>query len=302
MRRSKMIKKDQGIVIGLIAGFYDVQTANDIVRTRARGVFRKNKLKPTVGDHVNIQIDDQGTNYLVEVLPRKNLIGRPALANVNHVLLVMSAVQPDFSLQLLDRFLTFFSWQDVAVSIYLSKSDLLSSSKLDKIHEDLLYYNDIGYQIYYSKEEVANNLIHEIANEKIWTLAGQSGAGKSTLINSLQSEVKQETGAISNSLNRGKHTTRTVNLFPLGKGYLADTPGFSAIDLTPIKVKELCDYFIEFKRASSNCKFRGCQHLNEPGCEVKRLVEAGEIKKSRYDDYLLIRKEIENGRLPEYLK
>lgn len=302
MRRSKMIKKDQGIVIGLIAGFYDVQTANDIVRTRARGVFRKNKLKPTVGDHVNIQIDDQGTNYLVEILPRKNLIGRPALANVNHVLLVMSAVQPDFSLQLLDRFLTFFSWQDVAVSIYLSKSDLLSSSKLNKIHEDLLYYNDIGYQIYYSKEEVANNLIHEIANEKIWTLAGQSGAGKSTLINSLQSEVKQETGAISNSLNRGKHTTRTVNLFPLGKGYLADTPGFSAIDLTTIKVKELCDYFIEFKRASSNCKFRGCQHLNEPGCEVKRLVEAGEIKKSRYDDYLLIRKEIENGRLPEYLK
>lgn len=302
MRRSKMIKKDQGIVIGLIAGFYDVQTANDIVRTRARGVFRKNKLKPTVGDHVNIQIDDQGTNYLVEILPRKNLIGRPALANVNHVLLVMSAVQPDFSLQLLDRFLIFFSWQDVAVSIYLSKSDLLSSSKLNKIHEDLLYYNDIGYQIYYSKEEVANNLIHEIANEKIWTLAGQSGAGKSTLINSLQSEVKQETGAISNSLNRGKHTTRTVNLFPLGKGYLADTPGFSAIDLTTIKVKELCDYFIEFKRASSNCKFRGCQHLNEPSCEVKRLVEAGEIKKSRYDDYLLIRKEIENGRLPEYLK
>ena len=297
-----MIKKDQGIVIGLIAGFYDVQTANDIVRTRARGVFRKKKLKPTVGDHVNIQIDDQGTNYLVEILPRKNLIGRPALANVNHVLLVMSAVQPDFSLQLLDRFLTFFSWQDVAVSIYLSKSDLLSSSKLNKIHEDLLYYNDIGYQIYYSKEEVANNLIHEIANEKIWTLAGQSGAGKSTLINSLQSEVKQETGAISNSLNRGKHTTRTVNLFPLGKGYLADTPGFSAIDLTTIKVKELCDYFIEFKRASSNCKFRGCQHLNEPSCEVKRLVEAGEIKKSRYDDYLLIRKEIENGRLPEYLK
>ncbi len=302
MRRSKMIKKDQGIVIGLIAGFYDVQTANDIVRTRARGVFRKNKLKPTVGDHVKIQIDDQGTNYLVEVLPRKNLIGRPALANVNHVLLVMSAVQPDFSLQLLDRFLTFFSWQGVAVSIYLSKSDLLSSSKLNKIHEDLLYYNAIGYRIYYSQEEVANNLIHEIANKDIWTLAGQSGAGKSTLINSLQSDVKQETGAISNSLNRGKHTTRTVNLFPLGKGYLADTPGFSAIDLTPIKVKELCDYFIEFRKASSNCKFRGCQHLNEPSCEVKRLVEAGKIKKSRYDDYLLIRKEIENGRLPEYLK
>jgi len=297
-----MIKKDQGIVIGLIAGFYDVQTANDVVRTRARGVFRKNKLKPTVGDHVKIQIDDQGTNYLVEVLPRKNLIGRPALANVSHVLLVMSAVQPDFSLQLLDRFLTFFSWQGVAVSIYLSKSDLLNGSKLNKIHEDLFYYHEIGYQIYYSKEEVANNLIHEIDTGSIWTLAGQSGAGKSTLINSLQSDVKQETGVISDSLNRGKHTTRTVNLFPLGNGYLADTPGFSAIDLTPIKIKQLCNYFIEFKKASKNCRFRGCQHLNEPSCAVKELVAAGKINKSRYDDYLLIRKEIENGRLPEYLK
>ncbi|MCT6890648.1 MAG: ribosome small subunit-dependent GTPase A [Lactobacillus sp.] len=297
-----MIKKDQGIVIGLIAGFYDVQTANDVVRTRARGVFRKNKLKPTVGDHVKIQIDDQGTNYLVEVLPRKNLIGRPALANVSHVLLVMSAVQPDFSLQLLDRFLTFFSWQGVAVSIYLSKSDLLNGPKLNKIHEDLFYYHQIGYQIYYSKEEVANNLIHEIDTGSIWTLAGQSGAGKSTLINSLQSDVKQETGVISDSLNRGKHTTRTVNLFPLGNGYLADTPGFSAIDLTPIKIKQLCNYFIEFKKASKNCRFRGCQHLNEPSCAVKKLVEAGKINKSRYDDYLLIRKEIENGRLPEYLK
>lgn len=297
-----MAKGTQGIITGLIAGFYDVQTKSRVVRTRARGVFRKNKLKPTVGDHVEIQIDDQGTSYLVKVLPRKNLIGRPALANVDHVLLVISAVEPDFSLPLLDRFLTFFSWQNVAVSIYLSKSDLVNSEELADINENLAYYQKIGYEIYLSQEAVSKTLPVNIGFEQIWTLAGQSGAGKSTLINSLKEDLAQKTAAISTSLNRGKHTTRTVQLFKLGNGYLADTPGFSAIDLTPIKLNQLCDYFIEFKKASQNCKFRGCQHINEPKCEVKQLVAEGQIKKSRYENYLLMRKEIENGRLPEYLK
>lgn len=297
-----MAKDTQGIITGLIAGFYDVQTKSRVVRTRARGVFRKNKLKPTVGDHVEIQIDDQGTSYLVKVLPRKNLIGRPALANVDHVLLVISAVEPDFSLPLLDRFLTFFSWQNVAVSIYLSKSDLTKSEELEVINENLAYYQKIGYEIYLSQEAVSKTLPVNIGFEQIWTLAGQSGAGKSTLINSLKEDLAQKTAAISTSLNRGKHTTRTVQLFKLGNGYLADTPGFSAIDLTPIKLNQLCDYFIEFKKASQNCKFRGCQHINEPKCEVKQLVAEGQIKKSRYENYLLMRKEIENGRLPEYLK
>ncbi len=297
-----MAKNTQGIITGLIAGFYDVQTKSRVVRTRARGVFRKNKLKPTVGDHVEIQIDDQGTSYLVKVLPRKNLIGRPALANVDHILLVISAVEPDFSLPLLDRFLTFFSWQNVAVSIYLSKSDLTKSEELEVINENLAYYQKIGYEIYLSQEAVSKALPVNIGFEQIWTLAGQSGAGKSTLINSLKEDLAQKTAAISTSLNRGKHTTRTVQLFKLGNGYLADTPGFSAIDLTPIKLNQLCEYFIEFKKASQNCKFRGCQHINEPKCEVKQLVAEGQIKKSRYENYLLMRKEIENGRLPEYLK
>lgn len=297
-----MTKQTEGIVVGLIAGFYDVQTENQVVRTRARGVFRKNNQKPVVGDRVKIQIDEQGTSYLVEVLPRTNLIGRPALANVNHVLLVISAVEPDFSLPLLDRFLTFFAWQDVSVSIYLSKSDLTESVKLSKILSNLSYYAKIGYQFFDNWEELANKLPNEIKKDQIWTLAGQSGAGKSTLINHIKQDLKQETAAISTSLNRGKHTTRTVQLFQLGKGFLADTPGFSAIDFTPIKINELCNYFVEFKRASSQCKFRGCQHLKEPNCEVKKLVEEKQIKQSRYDDYLVMRTEIEHGRLPEYLK
>lgn len=297
-----MTQQTEGIIIGLIAGFYDVQTEKEVVRTRARGVFRKNKTKPTVGDRVKVELNEQGMNYLVDVLPRTNLLGRPALANVNHVLLVISAVEPDFSVQLLDRYLTFFAWKKVAVSVYLSKSDLIDDEQAAEIKEILSYYDQIGYPVYYEWKELAKSLPNAIKKDQIWTLAGQSGAGKSTLINHLKKNLQQETAAISTSLNRGKHTTRTVQLFALGQGFLADTPGFSAIDFTPIKINELCNYFVEFNRESSKCKFRGCQHLKEPKCEVKKLVEEKKILSSRYDNYLLMRSEIENGRVPEYLK
>ena len=296
------MKLAEGTVVGLIAGYYDVETAVGIVRTRARGVFRQKKQKPAVGDHVEIQIDDQGMSYLVKILPRLNRIGRPAVANVSHVLLVISAVEPDFSLELLDRFLTFFSWQKVQVTIYLSKSDLLKGDKLAKIKEEVSYYQEIGYPVFTDYRDVEAQIPQMIKAGQIWTLAGQSGAGKSTLLNHLKKDANQATGAISTSLNRGKHTTRKVELFKLGEGFLADTPGFSSIDLTPIKLNELCNYFVEFKRASSKCKFRGCQHLKEPGCEVKKLLEEGQIMPHRYDDYLAMRTEISEGRLPEYLK
>lgn len=298
-----MTRLAKGTVIGLIAGYYDVETDEGLIRTRARGVFRQKKQKPAVGDHVEIQIDDQGTSYLVKIFPRMNRIGRPAVANVSHVLLVISAVQPDFSLQLLDRFLTFFAWQKAAVTLYLSKADLLkNSAKLEQIKQDLAYYQKIGYPVYFDAETLAKELNQKIGKDQIWTLAGQSGAGKSTLLNKLKKDANQETGQISMVLNRGKHTTRKVQLFKLGKGFLADTPGFSSIDLTPIKLDQLKNYFLEFKKASAHCKFRGCLHLKEPKCEVKRLLAESEIIQSRYDDYLAMRNEIEEGRIPEYLK
>lgn len=296
------MKLAQGTVVGLIAGYYDVETATGIVRTRARGVFRQKKQKPAVGDRVEIQIDDKGMSYLVEILPRINRIGRPAVANVSHVLLVISAVEPDFSLELLDRFLTFFSWQKVNVTIYLSKADLISEQRLNEIKESLDYYQKIGYPVFIDYHHLEEKIGDMIKDNQIWTLAGQSGAGKSTLLNHLKKDANQTTGAISTSLNRGKHTTRKVELFKLGHGFLADTPGFSSIDLTPIKLNELCNYFIEFNRASKKCKFRGCQHIKEPGCEVKKLLEEGKILHSRYDDYLAMRTEINEGRMPEYLK
>ena len=296
------MKLAQGIVVGLIAGYYDVETTTGIVRTRARGVFRQKKQKPAVGDRVEIQIDDQGMSYLVKILPRLNRIGRPAVANVSHVLLVISAIEPDFSVELLDRFLTFFSWQRVRVTIYLSKTDLIEAEKLAKIKQKLSYYQAIGYPVFIDYHHLEEKIGDMIKDNQIWTLAGQSGAGKSTLLNHLKKDANQTTGAISTSLNRGKHTTRKVELFKLGAGFLADTPGFSSIDLTLIKLNELCNYFVEFKKASVNCKFRGCQHLKEPGCEVKKLLKEEQIMSSRYEDYLAIRTEISDGRIPEYLK
>lgn len=290
----------QGVVVGLIAGFYDVEVAGKVVRTRARGVFRKTKEKPAVGDQVEVQLDPMGTSYLQRILPRLNRIGRPAVANVSHVLLVISAVEPDFSPILLDRFLTFFNWQNVAVSVYLSKTDLISPDQLAQLRRELSYYQQLGYSVYFVPAEL--QLAQRIQNNQIWTLAGQSGAGKSTLLNQVAAQAQQATSAISKVLNHGKHTTRKVELFQLGGGFLADTPGFSAIDLTPIKLTALASYFSEFASASQHCQFRGCQHLQEPKCAVKRALAAGQISASRYQHYLDFRSEIAAGRTPEYLK
>lgn len=296
------MKKAEGTIISAISGYYDVEINNKVVRTRARGVFRDRKQKPLVGDRVVVQLDDQGMNYLIEILPRINEIGRPAVANVSKVLLVISAVEPDFSLELLDRYLTFFAWKNVGVVIYLSKADITPSERLKDIQTELEYYQRIGYPVFEDTKKLEDELPKMINKDQIWTLAGQSGAGKSTLLNKLESEAKQATGAISTALNRGKHTTRQVTLFKYGTGFIADTPGFSAIDLFKIKVDDLRNYFYDLKEASAKCKFRGCQHIKEPGCEVKKLVEEGKIARSRYESYLKIRQEISDNRMPEYLK
>lgn len=296
------MNKAQGTIVSAISGYYDVEIENKVVRTRARGVFRDRKQKPLVGDRVVVQLDDQGMNYLIEILPRTNEIGRPAVANVSRVLLAISAVEPDFSLELLDRYLTFFAWKNVGVVIYLSKSNITPNEKLKAIKCKLDYYQKIGYSVFEDAEELERQLPTMIQKDQIWTLAGQSGAGKSTLLNKLEREANQATGAISTALNRGKHTTRQVKLFKYASGFIADTPGFSAIDLFKIKVDELGNYFYDLKDASVKCKFRRCQHIKEPVCEVKKLIEEGRIAKSRYDSYLKIRQEISENRMPEYLK
>ncbi|WP_276804383.1 ribosome small subunit-dependent GTPase A [Lactobacillus hominis] len=298
-----MLEKIEGTIISVISGYYDVKTNKGVIRSRARGVFRNRKQKPLVGDRAVVQLDDQGMNYLVEILPRKNEVGRPAVANVDQVLLVISAVEPDFSLELLDRYLTFFAWKNVGVTIYLSKSDIIAGTeRLKEIKKKLVYYEKIGYRVFFDSDTLEKELPDLIQENAIWTLAGQSGAGKSTLLNKLEKDANQATDKISQALNRGKHTTRQVQLFTYGKGFIADTPGFSAVDLYKIKVDDLGQYFYEFKKNSVNCKFRRCQHIKEPGCEIKKMVEDKEILPRRYEDYLKIRQEILDNKMPEYMK
>jgi ribosome biogenesis GTPase len=297
-----MTKTATGIVVSLLAGYYDVAIAGKTVRTRARGVFRKRGEKPRVGDVVEVQLDSQGTNYLISVKPRQNLLGRPPLANVAGVLLVITATEPDFSLTLLNRYLVFFDWQNVPVWLYLSKGDLLPEDKLAAIKDQLAYYKKIGYPVFEDKTQLQEQFPKAIGQDAVWTLAGQSGAGKSTLLNFMKKDADQATGEISHSLNRGRHTTRQVSLFRLGQGFLADTPGFSAISLSQMKIDDLPNHFRDFKAVADRCKFRSCQHLQEPHCEVKRLLATGEIAQSRYDSYLALHEEIANDRLPEYKK
>ncbi|APT17923.1 ribosome biogenesis GTPase rsga [Amylolactobacillus amylotrophicus DSM 20534] len=297
-----MKQRTTGTIITSVAGFYDVATEHGTVRTRARGVFRKNKEKPVVGDHVQVELDGNQTNYLVKILPRRNFLKRPLLANVSRVILVISAVEPDFSLNLLDRFIIFFESEGINVELYLSKQDIVKPARLEEIKQALQYYARIGYPLLSYEGTTKAEILNLMEDEDILVLAGQSGAGKSTLLNKLKQDARQATAPISSSLNRGKHTTRQIELFTYGPGYIADTPGFSSIELHQIKLLDLVDYFRDFVAHAAECKFRGCQHLNEPGCAVKNLVASGEILQSRYDNYLTMRKEIEDNKLPEYRK
>ncbi len=231
----------------------------------------------------------------------KNSLKRPLLANISDVLLLISAREPEFSPKLLDRFLTFIEEHHVDIAIYISKMDLLSDDEVTHLKKQLTYYENIGYPVFYSDQPLSV-LKTYFKTKHLSVLAGQSGVGKSTLLNQLNPNAQQETAEISQTLNRGKHTTRQVQLFELESGYLADTPGFSSIDIQMIQIDDLRDCFVEFRSKAHLCQFRSCQHFNEPNCEIKHLVETGEILQSRYDMYLELREEIERSRTPEYVK
>lgn len=286
-----------GKIIKSISGFYDVLTAEGVVeRTRARGNFRKQKIKPVVGDHV--EFDD---GYLLAVKPRRNVLVRPPMANLDLAVVVMSAVEPEFSTNLLDRYLVYLAANQMDALIYVSKLDLLTEEQLAKLTPVFAEYTKIGYQVYtHQTADLAD--IKTAAAGKTLMVMGQSGAGKSTLLNHLLPELKLATAEISQSLNRGKHTTRTVTLYPIGAGgAIADTPGFSSLDLSQINLDELNQYFVEFPEFAVQCRFRGCKHLQEPDCAVKAAVETGEIAKFRYNDYLQIHDELSHLR-PVYRK
>ena len=289
-------KVRQGLIYQSVAGFYYIWSKGQSYATKPKGLFRHTKDKPLVGDQVRFEIDDADPSQvgrLNEILPRHNALIRPSIANVDHAILVVSLREPDFSYNLLDYFLVTLASYKIEPVIVLTKYDLLLNEKGadadDLVATILSLYQKIGYQVLVLDQGPAGlQKLKDLIQEGIYLVTGQSGVGKSTLLNRLIPQAQIATQEISQSLNRGRHTTREVTLYPYGDGFLADTPGFSALSFDHLEKKDLASCFPEIRAASQDCRFRTCLHLNEPHCQVKALVEKGEIATSRYQNYLQI--------------
>lgn len=291
------MRRIEGQIRKALSGFYYVSSGGKIYQTRARGNFRKKKLTPLVGDEVVFSSEENSEGYILELLPRKNDLVRPPVANVDQGVVVTSLVEPNFSYNLLDRFLVTLENKGIYPVIYLSKTDLVADQTL--VNEIRTVYEPLGYPVIDGEQD--KQRLTDLFAEKLTVFMGQSGAGKSTLLNDVSPELNLETGEISDALGRGRHTTRHVELLELFGGLVADTPGFSSIEFLEISADELPKEFPEFLAAAPECRFRECHHVNEPGCEVKRRLEIGEIAQTRYDNYLQFLQEIEKRR-PIYKK
>ncbi len=292
----------EGKIIKALSGFYYVQGENsELIQCRGRGVFRKNKITPLVGDHVIFQAENETDGYILEVLERKNELVRPPIANVDQAILVFSAIKPDFSPLLLDRFLVLVESNDIKPIICISKTDLISDELFQEIQEYAKIYREVGYHVLLTSTKVREGLdqLLPLLDNQISVFAGQSGVGKSSLLNTLRPDLELKTDEISSSLGRGKHTTRHVELIEVGGGLVADTPGFSSLEFLTIELDELSYCFPEIYDAGSNCKFRGCTHISEPKCAVRQGIEEGSIAQFRYDHYVSFFEEIKD-RKPRY--
>lgn len=294
-----------GQIIRALSGFYDVQSEGKIYRTRARGNFRKRKITPLVGDFVEFESESETeSGYILEILDRKNEMIRPPVANIDNAVVIVSAVEPAFSLNLLDRFLIYIESLHMQGLVYLTKTDMISDQQYQEISDYLAYYAKIGYQIFAPRTAFTPEIITAIEDtfpHKTTVFTGQTGAGKSTLLNHIDPSLNIATAEISQSLNRGKHTTRHIELIPLNDGLVGDTPGFSSLGLLNVTIETLVDRFPEFREIGKGCKFRTCQHVMEPKCAVKEAVDSGEIMQSRYTNYLQFRAELKDIR-PVYKK
>lgn len=291
----------EGKIVKALSGFYYVLSEGKTFQCRGRGTFRKNKITPLVGDEVEFQVENDTDGYLLKVKERKNELIRPPIANVDQAVLVFSVAEPDFSTALLDRFLVLVEYHHIRPIICLTKIDLANSDEMEKIEQYADDYRQAGYRVLLTSSETEEGIqeLLPYLDGEISVFAGQSGVGKSSLLNVIRPDLTLKTNEISSYLGRGKHTTRHVELIHVGNGLVADTPGFSSLDLTNIQPEELNFCFPDIQRISENCKFRGCLHLSEPKCAVKASVENKELPSYRYDHYKEFLEEIKN-RKPRY--
>lgn len=279
----------QGRIIKSLAGFYYVEANGQVYQTRARGNFRQKGQTPYVGDIVDFSAEENSEGYVLAIHERKNSLVRPPIVNIDQAVVIMSAKEPDFNSNLLDRFLVLLEHKSIQPIVYISKLDLLESrGEMDSIRS---HYQAIGYDFCYDLDDLLPLLA-----DKITVFMGQTGVGKSTLLNKIAPDLELATGEISDSLGRGRHTTRAVSLYNVHSGKIADTPGFSSLDYEVSTAEELNAAFPEFKALSPSCKFRSCTHTHEPSCAVKEALDAKELWQVRYDNYLQFLSEIENRR------
>ena len=278
---------EQGRIIKLVSNDYTVLKDGKEYVCKSRGKFRKMKLSPLVGDIVKF---DQGQHYILEVCPRKNELVRPPVSNVDQVVIVTSVKEPELQTNLLDKLLLTVSYHRMKPIICFTKLDLLTREECEQVRPILQYYEKIGYEVYFNTEL---DEIITLFDGKVTAFTGQSGAGKSTLLNRLDTKLHLATGEISLALGRGRHTTRHVELLPIGNGLVADTPGFFSIPFRRMKKQELKDYFIEFQKYQSECRYKDCMHDKDDHCKIKELVKDGVILKSRYDNYIKFLREKE---------
>ncbi len=289
----------QGKIIKGIAGFYYVNVVEfGVYECKAKGIFRKEKQKPLVGDNVEIEVLDEETmtGNITALLPRKNELIRPAVANIDQALVVFAVTRPSPHFNLLDRFLVMMERQDIPVVLCFNKEDIAEDEQVEKLRS---VYEGCGYPCVFTSALEERNIekIKELLKGKTTVIAGPSGVGKSSLINILNPDAKMETGDISSKIERGKHTTRHSELFTISQdSYIMDTPGFSSLYVNDFEKEELKYYFPEFDPYEGTCRFLGCDHVHEPDCAVKAAVEAGEIHEIRYKDYLEMYEELKSKR------
>ena len=289
----------QGKIIKGIAGFYYVHVVESgLYECKAKGVFRKEKIKPLVGDLVEIDVlnEDEKKGNIVDILPRSNELIRPAVANIDQALVVFAITKPKPHLNLLDRFLIMMESKDIPVILCFNKKDIATETEIKHLKN---IYEHCGYKIVFTSATIEENVdeLKELLKGKTTAIAGPSGVGKSSLINMIQPNVQMETGSISEKIERGKHTTRHSELIWIEDNtYIMDTPGFSSLYTNEFEKEELKYYFTEFAPFEGQCRFQGCDHVHEPGCAVKQALEEGKIHSVRYENYIEMYQELKEKR------